>query len=321
MRAPMKTKFLLILLTVALLSPLGALADYIVVKGRRYVSIDDVAARYQMRSSDQKSQVTISKQGARAVFFPDKRYVLINGRRYTMSFAALRSGKLYLAQLDVNTMLDPVLGQRSVPRHPLGTIVLDPGHGGKDNGAQGAVYREKDLTLKLSRKVSDLLKRAGYNIVLTRNSDVYLTLDRRVQIAREKKANLFLSIHVNATQDRSISGIESYAMTPANAPSSNSERPDSDAYIGNRNDLNNMAIAHELQRSMLTKTGAVDRGFKRARFHVLRSAPCPATLVEIGFISNRAEERKLGNDAYLDTLARGIADGVLQYHRTLLRKQ
>ncbi len=248
MRAPMKTKFLLILLTVALLSPLGALADYIVVKGRRYVSVDDVAARYQMRSSDQKSQVTISKQGARAVFFPDKRYVLINGRRYTMSFAALRSGKLYLAQLDVNTMLDPVLGQRSVPRHPLGTIVLDPGHGGKDNGAQGAVYREKDLTLKLSRKVADLLKRAGYNIVLTRNSDVYLTLDRRVQIAREKKANLFLSIHVNATQDRSISGIESYAMTPANAPSSNSERPDSDAYIGNRNDLNNMAIAHELQR-------------------------------------------------------------------------
>lgn len=317
----MKTKSTTRILFILALLLLPALlrADQIWALGRRYISVSDLAARYNLKVTDRRSQVELTGNGQRLVLFPDKRYAMLNGISHTLSFAPLRRGKLYLSSLDMTTSLDPVLGKRSVPRHPIRTIVIDPGHGGKDQGASNR-YREKEITLRLAYKLRTLLQRAGYKVVLTRTGDSYVTLSRRAAIARTNRADLFISLHVNATRDRGVRGIETYVMTPAKAPSSTAKYPDDDAYPGNRTDLNNQALGYWIQKYLLRKTDAEDRGLKRARFQVLREVTCPAVLVEVGFISNRPEESKLVNNSYQDALMRGVADGVLQYHRALLRK-
>ncbi len=319
MKHPDRLPLIVALLLLAISVPLRA--DTIYAMGRRYVSIRDVAARYGLTITDQGYRVVLTGSGKRAVLYPDKRQAYFNYVPVSLGFAPLKKGRLYVSQIDLLTTLDPLLNPACVPRHRIYTIVLDPGHGGKDHGGIGARYREKNITLQLAKKVGDLLRRSGYNILYTRSGDQYLTLSQRSAFANARKAQLFLSLHVNATRDKSVTGIETYAISPSGTPSTSAQRADSDRYTGNRYDRYNILLAACIHRKMILGTKAKDRGVKRARFQVLRETNCPAVLLEIGFISNSAEERKLGSDAYLNTLARAIADGVLQYHRTIVKNQ
>ena len=286
-----------------------------------YQHLGDVASSRALPTRLGQTSGEVNSPQGRLLLTKDKKMAEFDGIRCYLNFAPLvRGGVWYLSALDVRTTLSPLWQLASPPPHPVRVIVLDPGHGGKDNGASGRLYHEKQLTLRLAQKVRLLLQRAGYTVYLTRYSDMARSLPDRVRYANTRKASLFLSLHFNSA-GASVRGLETYALTPAGASSTNSSQIETTRYPGNQYDLNNLALAYRLQRSLVQKTGAEDRGVKRARFAVLRDIDCPAALMELGFISNREEEKLLGNDAYLDKLARAIVDGVVEYHRSVYRKR
>ncbi len=296
--------------------PFPAEARRIVSGGRAYYSLDEVAYRYGM----QVYGCRLANRYRNIVFQRDKRDLVINGVRYLLNFVPVVSGGvMYISRLDIHKQLDPVLRSQVVPNHPVRHIVLDPGHGGKDVGALGARYQEKKLTLSIAERVRARLIRAGYRVTVTRQRDQTLTLQQRASIARALKADLFLSIHINAVKNRSLAGIETYALTPAGAPSTSTGKISESACPGNEFDLNNLALANMIHRYLLSRTGGADRGVKRARFLVLREINMPGVLIECGFISNAAEELRLGTPEYQEKLARGIADGVTAYRYGIIK--
>lgn len=292
----------------------------VTVSGRSYSNLYDVAMRHSMRFARTKTARVLSDRTDRLTVYQEKRYMFLNGVRISQCFSPIvRAGTVYVSSLDLAKTIDPLLGSRKGFRHSLRTIMLDIGHGGKDRGAAGRSSLEKNITLRLGRRLGAILGACGYRVILTRNSDVYLDLDKRSALQRKYGADLFLSLHINSAADRSVKGIETFCLTPAGAPSSNGGKTIWTKYNGNAFDSNNIVLAYSIQRSLLARTGATDRGVKRARFAVLRDIRCPGALIEVGFISNRQEELNLNSAAYIEKLARGIADGVIKYHRSLAK--
>jgi N-acetylmuramoyl-L-alanine amidase len=199
--------------------------------------------------------------------------------------------------------------------------MLDPGHGGKDKGGLGKRFYEKTIALSLTRKVANLLRARGYKVYLTRASDRFINLKKRPALAARVGADIFVSIHANKAKNTSVSGIESFYMTPRGATSTYSRKPSNKGYQSNYNDANNIALSYWIQRSLIAKTKAIDRGIKQARFMVLKEATCPATLIEVGFLSNSREENRLGTQWYQNKLAQGIVEGILRYHYQLKRSK
>ena len=313
------TRMIPAVLTAALwLAPLTVSSKRITAQGRAFLSLDEVGYRYGMRNDDNRLA-----DRRRVLFFQhDKRLFTINGVRYYLGFAPLTGeGTMYLSELDVTKQLDPILKPWIVPRHAVRHIVLDPGHGGKDAGALGARAQEKHLTLAIAKRVRDRLVRAGYRVTLTRHTDIALTLAQRAALAKAQKADLFVSIHINAVKNSSLSGIETYALSPAGAPSTSGTKAVSTVHPVNRCDCNNLALANMIHRYLLGRTGGTDRGLKRARFAVLRDISMPGVLVECGFITNPAEERRMMTAEYQEKLARGIADGITAYRLSIQRNR
>jgi N-acetylmuramoyl-L-alanine amidase len=268
--------------------------------GKSYITVGEILQCYQI------SRTQLSVQA-------DRREITIDGVQHWLSSPVLDArGQLWIPSSDVLKTIDPILRQgRSATRAPIRTIVLDPGHGGSDTGARGARGVEKQLTLDLARRVERLLPGA----ILTRTTDRNIPLDDRVQFAKSKRADLFISIHFNS--GGSAAGIETYCIPPAGTASTAAagRLREAEASPNNRFDESNVWLAHCVQRSLLRNTGAADRGVRRARFVVIRDAPCPAILVEAGFLSNRAEEQRILTESYRDKLAKSIADGILEYKR------
>ena len=307
-----------LLLLAAVFLPLTVESRRIAAQGRRYWSLNEVGYRYGMR--DMGSSLADRKRILS--FRKDQRQFTINGVRYILNFAPLAGdGTMFLCDMDIFTQLDPILRPWDVPNHRVRHIVIDPGHGGKDAGAIRGGLREKDLTLSIAKRVRDKLIRAGYRVTLTRHSDIALTLGQRAALAKALKADLFLSIHINAASASAVSGIETYAMTPAGAPSSTNAKTVNTRHPGNRCDLNNLALASMIHRYMLGRTGGMDRGVKRARFQVLREITMPGVLIECGFISNPAEARRMATADYQEKLAKGIADGVHAYKLSIMKNR
>lgn len=246
---------------------------------------------------------------------PDKPFCIINGVKVYQCFPLRRrSGRLYLSRLDVWKTIAPLSPCRGgFFRHRVVTITIDPGHGGYDRGAAGRTLIEKTMTLKLAKRVRELLQKCGYQVNLTRGHDYYLTLAERCRIQRQHKSDLFVSIHVNAAVRSDLHGVETFALTPAGAASSSGGPPSDTRYSGNRFDANNLVLAYSIQTALLRRTGAFDRGVKRARFAVLRDISVPGVLVEVGFASNPREERLLLDPYYFERVARGIAEGIIAY--------
>ena len=252
-------------------------------------------------------------------FEPEKAGFRFNNVRIAGSFPVRRrSGTFYFSLVDVNAVLRPLFAtSQSVRRHALRKIVLDPGHGGFDQGAAGARIIEKNFSLRLAQRTAEILRRCGYTVLLTRNSDRLIPLNNRAAFANASRADIFVSLHCNASPDRRADGIESYCLTPAGAASTNQKRVSTAKCAGNKLDPNNFLLAFELHRALLNRTRANDRGVRRGRFAVLRDLNMPGVLLEVGFLSNPGEETRLRNAAYVEQLARGIAVGIINYHRRI----
>lgn len=181
-------------------------------------------------------------------------------------------------------------------------IYIDPGHGGSESGAVTAGVYEKDLNLKVSNKVRDLLENKGYTVVMARENDTYLSLSHRAQEANRLGADLFVSIHHNAFNG-SAHGIETFYYNEngnTNNPKANDKGRIQDS----------KKLAEEIQKELIAETGAFDRGVKKANFHVIRETTMPAVLVEGGFIDNTVERAKLVLDSYQQKIANAIFKGI-----------
>jgi N-acetylmuramoyl-L-alanine amidase len=170
-------------------------------------------------------------------------------------------------------------------------IVLDPGHGGKDPGALGKYYQEKTLTLATAFELKALLEQAGAIVIMTRESDVYRSLEERAAVSNNNNPDAFISIHFNAINKPSIHGLESYY------------------YSVGKDSL----LAQEVHKSLLNHIGLTDRGVRYGNFHVIRENRYKAILLELGYISNAAEELIIATKEYQQKAARGIFEGLLNY--------
>ena len=283
----------------------------------KYHNISRTAAMYKMKFSKVDKKIYFSGYGRTLQMDVSSRRISWNGMLVVLGYPVVLNKKgVQVAESDWNSTLSILFNPGRVPGHRLKTITLDAGHGGNDRGASGKFSKEKDITLKLTRRVADILTACNYRVHLTRNRDVTLSLKDRTARQRAAGSDLFVSIHVNASPNKNAAGIETYCLTPADAPSTIGK------FLLQKNpancfDVNNFALACRLQHFMVKKTGAVNRGVRRARFAVLRDITSPGVLIEIGFISNPAEERLLNNPVYMENLARGIAAGIVSYHDNL----
>lgn len=248
----------------------------------------------------------------------DDRRCVINGVRVTLNFpVAFVGGVPYVTVFDWYKSFRPLFFPATLKKHSVYTITVDMGHGGNDPGAIGAFSKEKNITLTVGKRLGQILKSYGFKVQFVRTSDVKIPLEKIDEIQRRHKSDLFVSLHVNSAKDRSVSGIETYCLTPAYAPSSSSTKQQRTVQPGNKFDENNLALAYNIQKQMLQRTGAADRGVKRANFVILRELSAPGVLIEVGFISNRIEEKRLNNSVYIDALARGIAEGIINYRKSI----
>jgi len=226
---------------------------------------------------------------------------------------------------------------------PLRLIVLDAGHGGHDSGAVGpGGLMEKDLVLDVTRRVARMVtERLGVKVVLTRDDDHFVTLRDRTSLANRERADLFVSIHANAHRQAANEGVETYFLS-SEATDSNArqvaaqensvvqlEAPVSRAG-GRQHDVvkailwdlaqseyqaESSRLAEIVLDSMTRSLRIQNRGVKQAGFYVLGGAAMPAVLIEIGFVTNPREERKLKNPRYRDEIARAIFAGLAEYKR------
>jgi len=173
-------------------------------------------------------------------------------------------------------------------------IILDPGHGGKDEGARLRTFEEKKLTLRTSYLTKKHLENLGYRVILTRARDVFLPLKTRVTLANRRSPALFVSIHYNSASATAAKGIEVYYYGAA----------------AQKRKTSSKNLATSILNQMIKETGANSRGVKRGNFQVIRETSMPSVLVEAGFITNSEERVLLGSQVYLDKLAKGIAYGV-----------
>jgi N-acetylmuramoyl-L-alanine amidase len=222
----------------------------------------------------------------------------------------------------------------SMESRPLHTVVVDPGHGGKDPGAIGiGGVREKDINLKLARLLARRLRARSFEVVMTREDDRYIDLEERTVIAESARGDIFVSIHANASRNRRLRGIEIYYLDEGHrrhnlevAARENGIEPGqvdnlqrtlsrlrvSEASVYSR------ALADQVQLDLMsglaeTYPGIPDLGVKRGPFYVLFMSSMPSILVETGFLTNRADAKLLRSERYLDTVAAQIAAGLGHY--------
>ena len=262
--------------------------------------------------------------------------------RVVLDLGEIADYKLVTLEDPVRLVID-VYGQATSSASAKKRIVIDAGHGGHDPGAVGpkSLY-EKDVVLDIALKLRDLLSNnKDYEIFLTRDKDVFIPLDERTAIANGKNADLFVSIHANASPRKEAKGIETYMLNWTNSEESmkvaarenaislkkmremNKKEMDSLDMI--LNDLSrenkrdeSIKLAHYIQKNLVgdlhkNYNHIVDLGVKQALFYVLFGANMPSVLVEVSFISNPLEEKLLSKDAYRGDLARSISEGITKY--------
>lgn len=225
---------------------------------------------------------------------------------------------------------------------PLRVIALDPGHGGHDPGAVGPTgLMEKDLVLDVARRVARLVQaRLGAKALLTRDDDRFVSLQERTSFANRERADLFVSIHANAHRQANHAGVETYFLSSEATDSEarqvaaleNSVVQLEKAAVQGRSadivrailwdlaqsefQMESSRLAEIVQESMTRSLRIPNRGIKQAGFYVLGGAAMPAILVEIGFVTNPREERRLRSATYRDEIARAIFAGLAEYKRS-----
>ena len=170
------------------------------------------------------------------------------------------------------------------------TVLIDPGHGGKDNGSARNGCTEDSINLQIANEVRDYLQKEGIKVEMTREDDTYVSLSQRAIKSNNSDADLFVSIHQNASENSKANGVETY-------------------YMGESSKV----LADSIHQNVIENTKSEDRNVRKGNLQVLRDNQKPAILLECGFISNNMERYKLGTKDYQEKLAKGVVEGIVDY--------
>jgi N-acetylmuramoyl-L-alanine amidase len=316
------------------------------INGRDYVCVDGMKKFYGFDSvkrsgnellldkvvmvKDPKTGQPV-KQGVLMKLQIGSQDCLMNGVKFVFSYSVEENGgRAWMSRIDLTKLVDPVLRPNYIPdAGNFKTVIIDAGHGGKDPGATNALGTEADYNLDVANRLKKMLSdpKVGYKVVMTRESDRYLTLQERVQIANQIDENaIFISIHHNSGGS-GARGLETFTLSPIGVAhyGRGLNASDFEMRTGNSHDAGNVALATAVHGSLLTllkdpktdKSYTLDRGIKRARFSVLTGVKHPAILVECGFMTHDYEARLIANEAYRNTVAKGIAAAVVKYSKAV----
>lgn len=298
---------------------------------------------------------TIEKKGKRIILMDGSDRILVNGNEKRLDRPVLMNGGIVFVPASfVRNNLRGIVEVPSFEKLPevgvpkkfaIKTVTIDPGHGGKDPGATGRrlKLKEKHLTLAISKRLKNILEDEGLKIIMTRDDDTFVSLPRRVNIANKNGANLFISIHVNASRSRSLSGFECYYLSDAaddnaraieafeNATLKTDEKTILEHSKGldktlwdmtlSENRVESIGLASHICGSVGDSIAMRNRGVRSARFYVLKGTRMPAVLVEVAYLSNKDEEMKLKDKSFLDDVTYAIAKGVLAYKKEYESKE
>lgn len=318
------------------------------IDGKNYIPLALITGYYQAKCEWDAvaRRADLVKGNKTFSFYVGMDYVAVNGKSERLSSPVVfyEGGVAIPADFAIGSigrLLGPSKAGGNIK--PPGTqkylirkVVIDPGHGGNDPGAIGRTgLKEKDLVLDIAKRVKEELTVNGVDVLLTRDRDRFIPLGRRAQIANESDVDFFVSIHANSARLKGARGFEVYYLSPAvddNAraveAAENSFLKFDDSSFQHRNtDLEatiwdlvytenreeSIELARYIAKAVDVSTSLHDRGVKSARFAVLKGAQMPAVLVEVGFISNPAEEKNLKNSSYRQAVASSIAKGILNY--------
>ena len=176
-------------------------------------------------------------------------------------------------------------------------IVIDPGHGGFDIGAEVQSIKEKTLSLQTATLVKQYLHDMGYRVILTRSRDVFVSLKKRTAIANDTKSKLFVSIHFNAFKGPDVKGIEIYYYNKGSKWRQDASK----------------RLAQLVLNDLVATTHTASRGVKTGNFHVVRETSMPAILIEGGFLTNQQERNHLKDTQYVEKIAHSISDAIDKY--------
>lgn len=300
--------------------PAHAAAFTIRSRGKNYTPLNHIRSRYSMTLTETPRNIQLANRWNKLGFESAGRRCEVNDILVWLSHPLRRIGSQWaLEDPDFTRTVDPSLRPHAyLKRVRSRVVVLDPGHGGKDSGAiSPRRVHEKLLVMDISRRVRNHLQARGIQVELTRDSDRDMSLQERCRRAAALKADLFVSIHANsAGSNRTARGSETFVLSLPGCYSTNSYgsgTPSTTSHPGNRFDAANAALGFRIQQNLIRTAGLPDRGVKRARFEVLRGAPCPAALVETAFLSNPSDEAMMIDPSGRERLARGISNGITAY--------
>lgn len=290
------------------------------IEGREYVSLDSVKSFYNFTKMYRSGgSVILENPKVKMELKVGGNECLMNNVKFVFSNGIESQGdKVYVSRVDLSKLIDPVLRPNFIPNAgDFRTVILDPGHGGKDPGATNPFGTEANYNVKVAGLVKKRLEEKGYKVVMTRDTDVFQSLQQRVEFANAVKENaVYISIHFNSG-GRSARGIETFTLSPPGVSHYGRDfRPDDNqTRTGNEHDSANIALATAVHGTLLYKLSknTLDRGIKRARFSVLSGVNHPAILLEGGFMTHPYEARLIENPAYQAAIANGIVDAVGKY--------
>lgn len=302
--------------------------ETVTIRGKQYVTANSLKNFYRFSKLIRRGKAAeLENTSVKMRIAAGSQECIMNRVKFILSDPVVeRSGRLLVSRMDLTKLIDPVLR----PNYIRGagnfrTVILDPGHGGKDAGAVNQYGTEAGYNLIVARKVRDILTRKGFNVIMTRESDYFQTLQQRVHFANRYSNAIFVSIHFNAGGRKQARGLETFTLSPVGVAHYGRKVNSSDykARQGNHQDSANIALATAIHGRCLERTRSAnipDRGIKRARYSVLTGIRHPAILLEGGFMSHPQEARIIHSSGYQHSIALGIAEGIIRYRAALSKR-
>jgi N-acetylmuramoyl-L-alanine amidase len=285
--------------------------------------------------------VTLGYRGVKAEVLVGSDLVIVDKERVTLSAPVRVVRSAVIVPRDFQSKVIGRLRRQATEQKSDGIsqfreIIIDPGHGGKDPGAIGwSGEYEKKIVLDISLRLKRILQGKGVNVKMTRETDEFISLQQRTEIASRSKADLFISVHANSSPVRSVYGLEVFTAKYLGFKDRNAEQrginqrlmfdrlsmerlePVVEEIVSDMLYSHKQAESKQLARHLAKATAKYiktdDRGEKESQFYVVKNTLTPAVLVEVGFISNPKESKLLQTSKYRQRVARGIAESILDY--------
>lgn len=301
--------------------------------GRGYVSVNSIKEFYRFKQMRQTGKsIVLEDDKVEVRMGANSHECYMNGVKFVFSYPVeMSGGRAWLSKIDLMKLVHPVLRPSIIETAGnFRTVIIDPGHGGKDPGATNALGTEARYNLAVAKLLKERLEQDyKYKVIMTREDNRFLSLQQRVDLANRIRENaIFVSIHHNSGRS-AARGIETFTLSPVGVShyGRGLKASDFQPKSGNYHDSANVALATAIHGTLLTtlkdqrsgKSYTLDRGIKRARFSVLSGVRHPSVLVECGFMSHPSEARLINDPRYQRTVAKSIAYAIQKYRAAVSR--